>query len=218
MQVAQLPKKPTAQVAVLSVQSGLTLLAALGLVASGIRHINKLAQPTQGHRILVAAFLFGLVGAATLTSVVGIAKSKKWGRIVGVVAESAFAVLGIASLSKSPVGGAVVIGIAGLSLFLLSRIGSVWDSPGSDRSHRWDFQNAEPARIAQPSQGDVTSLSSMPTSATPPEPKSDRSSVILAVVTVAILLGALLIRSRIIFGLVVLAAIFIPIMNNVTGT
>ncbi|MDQ6947258.1 MAG: sterol desaturase family protein [Actinomycetota bacterium] len=173
-------------VALLAVQAFVGSVVGLALLGLARRH------PHRG--IGAAGLLAFAVGVGLVVVAVAVTRSRTWGRPAGVTLEALIAIVALSRIGVRPISALVNLALAVTVGALLIRMSGA--TP------------AGTAAAADPPPPGPTTVERKPRS---PGSELTAGGVLLALLTLVILLVALAVRSRIVFGLVVLAAVFVPL-------
>jgi sterol desaturase/sphingolipid hydroxylase (fatty acid hydroxylase superfamily) len=163
------------------VATALLVLQASAIAVSGLALLVE-AGRDPGQGYGVAAFVVMLAAAGTGAVAVGVSTRRRWGRPSAIAAETVFALFNVAGVAHRPVGSCIGFAIEAAVVVLVTRAGR------------------PPVAAASADPADARS--------TPPW---RAGHLVVGVATLVVFLGALAVRSQIVFGLVVLAAVFVPL-------
>ncbi len=189
-------ERPVGTIVVVAVQAGVLGLLTAGSAVRGLRELAGGGPAQTGHRLLVGGLVLGTL--AVLGAVAGgtLAAGRSWGRGLALASETALGLVGLSLVARQPAFGVALVGGAGVALLLLGRRGSVWDRPPPPPFPGSPPTTGTPDRVAAPSGSEPG--------------RSTSIAIVLAVATTLILLAALVIRSRVVFAVVLLAVVFVP--------
>jgi sterol desaturase/sphingolipid hydroxylase (fatty acid hydroxylase superfamily) len=177
--------------ALLVVQAAFTVVVGLALLGYGTRH------PGRGYG--VAGLFFFLLAAIVVGIAIGVGRGRYWARSGAVAIEVLLALGSLSRIKTRPVAAVIALILEASTVVLLAR------RPRNDRPGP-----PPPPSPPPPPLPPVAPVQVVQTAAATRRGLS-AGQVLISLATLAVFLVALAVRSGIVFGMVVVAAIFIPI-------
>jgi len=182
---------PTRERRLTRAATALLVLQASAIALSGLALLVRAGRsPGQGYG--VAAFLVLLTAGATGLIATAVATGRRWGRPGAFAIESLFAVFNLATVTSRPVGASIGFAVEAAVFVLLTRA-------------------RRPPPATSPTSPTPAAGMVEPADAPDAHRRPSAGQLLLGLATLTVFLAALAIRSEIVFGLVVVAAVFVPL-------